>query len=173
MADVNLLAPKVLQWESRLYTETPGDLGGATKDGITLATWQAQGYDKNHDGHIDKEDVKLIDDADFTKILKKYWDEWKADDIKNQSVAEMLVDWVWTSGKYGIVIPQRLLGVPDDGNVGPVTLAALNKTDQQIFFTSVYNARLKFLKNIVASNPYQVKFLQGWVNRLNSFKFVA
>jgi hypothetical protein len=27
-----------------------------------------------------------------------YWDKWKADQIKSQSVANILVDWVWASG---------------------------------------------------------------------------
>ena len=31
--------------------------------------------------------------ADF-RFKKLYWDKWKADSIKNQSVADILVDWV-------------------------------------------------------------------------------
>jgi hypothetical protein len=34
-----------------------------------------------------------------------YWDKWKADKIENQSIANLLVDWVWTSGKWGIIFP--------------------------------------------------------------------
>jgi lysozyme family protein len=173
MANVKLLVPIVLKWEGRQYTETPGDLGGATKDGITLATWQSQGYDENHDGHIDKEDVKLINDDDFAIILKKYWDSWQGDLIHNQSIANILVDWIWGSGKWGKIIPQRILGVKDDGIIGNGTITALNAANQQDLFNKIFQARKQFLQGIVDSNPSQSKFLQGWQNRLNDFHFVA
>ena len=65
---------------------------------------------------IDADDIKLLSTADAVSVLKQnYWNRWKADQIANQSVAEILVDWVWGSGKWGIVIPQRLLKVTDDG----------------------------------------------------------
>jgi len=37
-------------------------------------------------------------------MKKNFWDKWKADLIKDQSIANILVDWVWGSGKYGITI---------------------------------------------------------------------
>jgi len=47
----------------------PADLGGATNKGVTLSTWQKQGYDKNGDGKIDVEDLKLITGWEIIKIL--------------------------------------------------------------------------------------------------------
>ncbi len=65
-------------------------------------------------------------------IFKKYyWDKWNADDIKDQNVANILVDWVWASGAYGIKIPQRVLGVDVDGIVGPKTIAAVNARNKR------------------------------------------
>ena len=55
-----------------------------------------------------------------------YWDRWRADEIRDQKLAEMLVDWTWCSGRWGIVIPQRLLLVADDGIVGVNTISAVN-----------------------------------------------
>lgn len=34
-----------------------------------------------------------------------YWDKWKADIIRSQSVANMLVDWLLGSGVHAIKIP--------------------------------------------------------------------
>ena len=99
------------------------------------------------------------------------WDIWQADKINNQSIAEILVDWVWGSGKWGVVIPQRLLGLEDDGKVGAITLSHLNQANQKELFTSLFNARVKFLNDIVKNNPSQSKFIKGWLNRLNDFKF--
>lgn len=171
MADINKLSPLILKWEGG-YVNNPHDLGGATNKGVTLATWRILGHDNNGDGVINENDVKLISVEDFTHVLKVgYWDNWKADSIKSQSLANILVDWVWGSGVWGIKIPQQLLGVVVDGQVGLKTINALNATDPKTFFKKVWEARLQFLKNIVKNNPSQNIFLKGWVNRLNDYKF--
>src|SRR6478735_7941196 len=148
MAKVELLVPKILKWEGGFVNDI-ADKGGATNKGITIATWHQHGYDKDLDGDIDVEDLKAISIADFTGILKKfYWDRWKADQIANQSVAEILVDWVWGSGVWGIKIPQQLLGLTADGEVGPVTIGAVNSKDPRMFHGQIYARRQQFLQDI-------------------------
>lgn len=139
--------------------------------GVTLSTWKRVGYDKDMDGDIDIDDIRLLTREDAKRVLRIYWDRWRADSIRNQSVANILVDWVWGSGTWGIRIPQRLLGVKEDGVVGPVTLTRLNSVDQRDFFDKVFSARMQFFQNIVKRDPSQRKFIQGWQNRLNDFKF--
>ena len=119
MAQLAKLLPLILKWEGG-YVNNPADLGGATNKGVTLAVWKRQGYDKNGDGMIDADDLKLIDDEDVAeRILRPhYWNRWQADRIDSQALANILVDWVWGSGRYGIAIPQAILGVPVDGIVG-------------------------------------------------------
>lgn len=167
MADVKILAPFILKWEGG-FVNHPNDPGGATNKGVTIAVWKAQGYDKDGDGDIDVADLKLITEADAIMIMKKnYWDRWKADQIKNQAIANTLVDWVWGSGAWGIKIPQRILGVKDDGVVGIKTLEAINKQNPNKFLEKLYLARFNFLDGIVASNPSQKRFIKGWKNRMN------
>lgn len=169
MADINKLSPKIAKWEGG-FVNDPLDSGGATNMGITIATWKSQGYDKDGDGDIDVNDLKLLDYKDFNVILRKYWNRWRADEIKDQKLAEILVDWVWGSGKYGITIPQQMLGVVPDGIVGPKTLSALNSQNPEEFHKKIWNRRKEYLFNLVKARPKDQKFLKGWLNRLNDFK---
>jgi lysozyme family protein len=172
MADVMILAPFILSFEGG-FVNDPDDMGGATNKGVTLATWRKVGYDKDGDGDIDVKDLKLISDEEAVNAVLKphYWDRWKANEIESQSLANILVDWVWGSGKHGIVIPQRMLGVTADGIVGPKTLAALNATNHKEFFDMVKAERELFFHRIVAVRPSQKKFLKGWLRRLNDIEW--
>jgi len=170
MADVLKLKPHILQWEG-LWSCDPLDHGGATMKGITFRTYQAYCKLKGKPEPT-LDDLKNISDTEWTDVLKvMFWDKWKADEIKNQSVANTLVDWYWGSGKWGIVIPQRILGVHDDGLVGQHTLSALSEVNQRGFFNAIYFERSKFLHNIVKRDPSQERFIKGWIGRLNSFTY--
>lgn len=113
MVDVKKLAPFILKWEGG-FVNDPDDLGGATNMGVTMATYRVYCKRKGRpEPAID--DLKHLSNDEWIDILKSlYWDKWKADQIKSQSVANILVDWVWASGNYGIKIPQELLGVTAD-----------------------------------------------------------
>ena len=172
MANVNKLVPLIFKWEGD-WSDNKNDKGGATNMGITLSTWKSQGYDKDGDGDIDINDLKLITKQDVVELLRKgYWNRWKADQIKNQSIANLLVDWVWNSGIHGIKIPQRVLGVTVDGIVGIKTINTINKSNPEVLFNKLKQARREFFIKIAKNDKTQLVFLKGWLNRLDDFKFV-
>ena len=173
MANVNDLAPLILKWEGG-FVNDPKDRGGATNMGVTLNTWKRVGYDKDKDGDIDVKDLKLLSKEDVVKKVLKpyYWDKWRADEINNQSIANILVDWVYTSGKYGITKVQAMLNLKPDGVVGNKTLSTINDyPNQRQLFQRIKNERLAFIDRIVKNNPSQRRFLKGWKNRVNAFKY--
>lgn len=155
------------------YVNDPDDSGGPTKWGVTLATWIANGHDKNGDGVIDKEDVKLLTKEDAYGIAKRlYWNPIGGDHINNQSIAEFIFDWGYNSGtKTAIKQVQGLLSLTQDGIVGPKTLGAINNADQKELFENLQAHREQFFRNIVKRKPSQNKFLKGWLVRNNSFKY--
>ena len=170
MASFETYLKKLLQLEGG-YSNDPTDRGGLTNHGITQTTWQRIGYDKDGDGDVDPDDLLLLTHQDVSKILRHfYWNRWRADEIESQPVAAILVDWLWCSGKWGIVIPQRILGVEPDGYVGKITLHAVNQTCSPSFHKQLINARLRFILDIIARDPTQQRFRNGWIARVNSFK---
>lgn len=155
------------------YANIKEDKGGPTKYGVTLLTWKQHGYDKNGDHKIDENDIKLLSPADAKMIAKKvFWDYFKADQIKNQSIAEFICDWGYNSGSTTVArIVQKLLGLKADGVFGNQTLSKINSINQESFFNLLKNSRLEFVKKIVERDPVQNKFYNGWVNRIQKFFF--
>lgn len=172
MAYVKKLVPFILKWEGG-FVNDPDDLGGVTNKGVTFATYsQYRKKKRMPDPTID--DLKNMSDDEWTEILKTmYWDRWKADRINSQSVANIIVDWLWASGIHGIKRPQKILGVTVDGVVGEKTLAALNKEDPKELFERIKQDRFSFIDEICKARPANEKFRKGWINRINDFVFVS
>lgn len=172
MANLVKLKPHILKWEGG-WSNDPNDKGGPTMKGVTLAVYTAYRAKKGKKTPT-QQDLKNISQEEWTDILKTmYWDRWKADQINSQSIANLLVDWVWTSGLYGIKYPQKVLGVKDDGIVGPKTLEAINNyPDQKVLFNKLWLRRKEHFVSIANSRPANKKFLKGWLNRLNDLKWI-
>jgi len=118
-------------------------------------------------------DLLKLDFAEYKKILRWHsWDRWQADKINSKQVAEILVDWVYNSGSWGIKKPQDFLKLKPDGLVGQKTLKAVNDYDPKLLFTHIKSMRKEFYRDIVRCNPSQRVFLKGWLNRIDSFKYV-
>jgi lysozyme family protein len=166
MADFKKYAPKLLQIEGG-FVNHPNDLGHATMMGVTIQTFRDYcGEDKTI------KDLQNMSYEVWGRIMKdRYWDKCKADEIDNQSLAEIIADWCVNSGISGIRRVQEIVGCKPDGIVGSITLSLINSSDAESLFERIMSARKQFYINIVKKNPTQKVFMNGWMNRLEMFKF--
>ena len=166
MASYKKLKPIVLKWEGGYAGNIDGMI--CTMKGVTLATFRKYfGKSKTC------KDLRNISDAQWDTIfIQGFWNRWSGDAIKSQSIANLLVDWVWASGIYGIKYAQSVLGVKVDGIVGLKTLAAINYyPNKRELFYKLWNRRKKHFDDIVRQRPSSKVFYKGWINRLNDFKW--
>lgn len=169
MADIKKFLP-YLQIEGK-YSNDKSDSGGPTMRGITWATF-VQYCNQKGFPEPSISDLKNISDETWEDVVKTmFWNKWQADNIINQSIANILVDWFFNSGYWGIKIPQRILSQTTDGIVGYKTLYAVNTANQKGLFQDIKQSREQFYWNIVKNKPSQNKFIKGWLNRLNQFTF--
>ena len=176
MADSKILAPLILKWEAG-YSSNTKDKGNydnkenliGSNKGITPSTfYMAFGHYPTID------EMKGLTSEQFNIVFKRlFWDKYQADKINNQSIANILVDWFWGSGYWGIKIPQKILGLLSDGVVGVATLTKINNVEQKKFFDQVKQARIDFVNNIVKNDLEQQIFLKGWLRRIDSYIFIA
>lgn len=179
-ADFELFFPHLIRVEGTFFTVTQYDAGGATKFGVTYAVYQTWCHgeiikfvpcDKDLDGKITTNDLRLTVLRDVKPLYKtQYWDVCKADLIKNQAVAELFVDMVVHCGagydRQHLKAFQRIVGVVQDGIIGPKTLRAINQGNSSKIYTDLSKYRKSFYKKLTLKKRNQKKFLKGWYNRL-------
>lgn len=166
MADFRRALEKTLRWEGGLVNDKD-DPGGLTNKGITLETY-GQYYDDGAEGleHIGTKQVEHI-------YINGYWNRMRGDDFPCQKLAELVFDTCVNCGtRTAVRMLQRLLYVTDDGIVGMKTLEAVEKCcDNELLFDRYKAERLRYYGRLVEKNPRLSKFLRGWTNRVNSFKW--
>ena len=144
----------------------PDDKGGPTLCGITMSTYNE--YNKKAGKPlVDLNSFTQMDADDWMGVFKSmFWSKIGGDGIQNQAIADMMVDWAWTSGYVGVVKRvQKIVGAKRDGIVGPKTLALINSRNSVCLLDALVLERCEFYRERVRKNPKQRKFLQGWINR--------
>ena len=101
---------------------------------------------------------------------KQYWDVNKCDDISSQTLAEELFDFGVNAGPpTAAKILQRLVDVNDDGNLGEMSLYAINCAICFDLFSLQLNFALEKIKHYhrisKAPGSENRKYIHGWLNR--------
>lgn len=141
------------------YRADPGNWTGG-KVGVGKLKGTKYGIASNSYPDLDIKNITL----DQAKAIYKrdYWDKVKGDQLP-QRLAFHVFDMAVNSGiRQGIKLLQKTAKVAEDGSIGPLTMAAVNKmnVDSAIL---IYNAnRLQFYTSLSTFD----KFGKGWTNRV-------
>lgn len=155
MADFEIAIPKLLLKEGGpAYTNIAGDNGGETKYGISKAAYP-------------KEDIKNLTEARARELYwANYWDICLCSKIDSQLVAEAIFESAVNMGtKTTAKIVQLVAGVTVDGQIGMVTVAAINTMGEQNFLLQFKLAVIARYAHLCNQDRTQNKFLLGWINR--------
>jgi hypothetical protein len=165
---------RLKQYEGSAFTSTEFD-GHFTKYGIiesTLKKWFAKTGkgDKDKDGKVTWNDVRLLTWEDAVSIYRnEYWNPARADEIKSQKVANVIVDFFVNSGfrKDFINEIQRIGGRNQIGRMDSLTVALLNKQETCKSFNSIIDWRYRYMERICRAEPKRLgKLRVGLINRV-------
>lgn len=146
-----------------------------TKYGIS-----AIGYKGFHGVCPTQEQIKALTQNDAFKIFKrKYWDRINGDKINNASVAAMMFQYIIGSGASQLsdikaianATAGKKLIAEVDTDITNEEAKIINSLPQRKFWDNLVSWRKEFYTRLVKKQPEKAKFLQGWLNRLNSYKF--
>lgn len=170
MANFDLFLPTLLKNEGG-YVDDPEDPGGETNKGITMATFSScshelLGLDPTSDN------LKALTDGQAGIIYKAlYWNKMLGDAIGLQPLADIVCDFFVNSGTHATKLLQNVMigmgaHLVADGVIGQASIQALAALPQDEVYRRYKQGRITYYQNLAQKYP---KFLQGWLNRVNSF----
>lgn len=139
-------------------TNDPADGGGRTRFGIS----ERAHPEAWADGDVTEAEARDI-------YMRKYVVGPGFDKVQ-EPLRSQLVDFGVNSGPtLAIEKLQEVLKVKIDGDLGPITLAAIEASDVRSLCNRLAKARVKMLARIVSRKPSQARFIVGWIDRALQF----
>jgi len=153
------------------YTDDPADRGGATNKGIT----QSEYTDWLRRQHLPLRSVRDILNVDAREIYwEDYWLEGRCDRMPWPLCLAHFDACVNVGVGQAAKFLQRSLDVKDDGAIGPVTLTALRRAIEKespcTLAERLVAQRAPFYRRLAENEVSQVRFLGGWLNRVEKLK---
>jgi len=147
------------------FVNHPSDPGGATNLGITLATFRR--YVKRN-GTV--ADLKALTIAQAGIVYRKqFWDRVNGYDLPD-GIDYAVFDFAVNSGQSRAAkYLQAVLGVAQDGLVGPITIAAARRADPVAVIGKLCADRMAFLRRL---KTWPV-FGRGWTSRVTFVEAIA
>jgi hypothetical protein len=156
--------PLILQMEGG-YSNEAADRGGPTNYGITLATLKEwEGKDA-----LTADDVKNMTQGTAKEIYRtNYWNRMQCGLLPKGLDLEVFDFGVNAGPSRAVKNLQKIVGVTEDGSMGPITLAAVRTLNPRDLVARFSQERLAFYQSL-----NQPVFLKGWSNRVNQIETAA
>lgn len=176
MTDFDKIHEFVAKWEGG-YVDDPSDRGGTTNYGISLAFLKGlpiEDADINHDGIVDKRDIKALTKAQAKELLRHYfWQNMRLDTLSliKPRLAAACYNFAMNMGMgTARKLAQAAVGTTADGAWGPKTWKAFYECrDEDAALKMCRLARERY-EGIARNNPSQQRFLKGWLNRVRDLE---
>ena len=157
------------------YVNDKDDKGGATKYGISLRflkSIEVCDGDIDDDGDVDIDDIKKLTISESKELYKKYFfDKMLLSQIKDDLASLHIFDHGVNAGTgTAVKLAQRIVKCKEDGIMGKKTITAINEYKNS-FVLEYKNLREIYYATIVAKNPINKKFFNGWINRVRTTNF--
>lgn len=140
------------------YVNDPADPGGETKFGISKRAFP-------------NVDIGNLSRADAIRLYyEHYWRRIKGDQIISNELALQIFDMAVNAGPaVACKLVQEIVGTKQDGVIGAFTLAAMDRYPSVAGMIERYKfLRIKFYAVLVHKNPSLLRYLMGWINRIES-----
>ena len=126
------------------YVNHPRDPGGATKHGITLATFR-----RMVKPHATVDDLKQMDAETAEDIYRRiYWSAVDGDDLPAGVDLVVFDHGVNAGPRRAIQLLQRVVGANPDGIIGRVTLFLIDKVPPMKLIDTYSKARMSYYQQI-------------------------
>jgi lysozyme family protein len=141
------------------YVNDSADPGGETRYGISKRSYP----------NLNIKDLTLDQAREI--YHRDFWTKAKCESINDENIATKFFDLAVNMGiNQAVKLIQRALRaagtqVVEDGVIGPITLAAINKADPTDLLAALKSEAAGYYRLIAQANPSQKKFLDGWLNR--------
>tara|TARA_R110000772_G_scaffold31767_6_gene78120 strand:- start:522 stop:1133 length:612 start_codon:yes stop_codon:yes gene_type:complete len=161
MTRAEICIPRILEHEGG-FVDHPSDPGGATNKGITIATFRRF---VKPTGNV--ADLKALTTAQAVVVYKRqYWDAVMADMLPF-GLDFAMADYAVNSGpRQAVRDLQRVLGVTDDGQIGPQTIAAARAMDTKSAIRQLCARRLALMRGLRGGKLWAT-FGKGWQRRVD------
>ncbi|MCK8787094.1 hypothetical protein M0638_22215 [Roseomonas sp. NAR14] len=129
------------------YHLDPRDPGGMTAWGVIAATWAS--YHGKPLAWATKARMQKITREDVRPIYRQeYWDRWRCDELP-AGIDLVVADMSCGNMVQAPIILQRLLGVAQDGKIGPITVAKAHAVRDVAGFLDRYETgRIAFYRTL-------------------------
>jgi lysozyme family protein len=139
----------VLQFEGG-FVNHPKDPGGATNLGVTIGTLSRF---LGHPATV--HDVQNLTPKTVEPIYRRFfWDKVGGDDLPMGLDLAVFDFGVHSGPSRGIIGLQRVLGLADDGQMGPVTITTAKRADPMLAVQRLCAARLAFLSQLTVFKTF-------------------